>query len=221
MWPEVQLGMNAQPPRGPHLIARSDGVPEVHLNVPFLEMLWAFIYSWMVLYEEGVHRPMLFGTSLPTGATPGDLLDRAHSLLAWSKSLATGYTHWPEPLPSPANESYANEAERYLGEKANLGFQLAVALIFHHERAHAVFDHLSINSVQDEALTLQLEKEADTYAIERVLRSGLSDKEKSAEAWAIVSTVLANFYSASDPRLALRPSSTQPSTTVLRTSSGL
>ena len=53
------------------LIARSDGVPEVHLDVLFLEMLWAFIYSWMVLYEEGGHRPMLPGTSLPTGAAPG------------------------------------------------------------------------------------------------------------------------------------------------------
>jgi hypothetical protein len=205
VWPEIQLSMDDTPPRGPHLLARSDGVPEVHLDVPFLEMLWAFIYSWMVFYEEGVHRPMLPGTSLPTGPTPEDLIDRACSLREWSKSLATGYTRWPQYLPSPMPDSYANEAERYFGEKANLVFQLAVALIFNHERAHAVFKHLNINvEVREQALQLQLEKEADTYAIDRVLRRGLSDGEKSAEAWAIVSTVLATFYAARDPRFALR-----------------
>jgi hypothetical protein len=206
IWPEIQLGMDDRPPRGPHLAARTDGVPEVWLDVPFLEMLWTFIYGWMVVYEEGVHRPMLPGTSLPTGPRPADLIDRACSLLGWSKSLSTGYTRWPQHLPSPVSASYANSAERYFGEKANLVFQLAVALIFNHERAHAVFDHLTISSeVRDQSLLLQLEKEADTFAIDRLLRSGLSDAQKTAESWAIVSAVLATFYCAHDPRLALRP----------------
>lgn len=88
LWREIALQMDAVVPRGPFVQARDDGIPEVHIHVVFLELLWAFIYSWMVLYEEGVQRPQLPGTELPTGPAPSDLLERADALKNWSQSLA-------------------------------------------------------------------------------------------------------------------------------------
>lgn len=102
--------------------------------------------------------------------------------------------------------SYANDAERFFGEKANLIFQLAVAFIFNHERAHAVSGHLNIYSDgAEDSLILELEKEADAYAIARVLRPDLSDEGKLAESWSIISAVLATFYASRNPRLVLIP----------------
>ena len=113
----------------------------------------------MILYEEGVQRPQLPGTELPTGPSPPDLLERADALKTWFRSLAYGYSPWPSHLPSP--NYYANSAERYFGEKANHVFQHATAFLLNHERAHAVFEHLPMVGAQpnDRELRLQLEKE--------------------------------------------------------------
>ena len=202
--------MDAVVPRGPFVQARDDGIPEVHIHVVFLELLWAFIYSWMVLYEEGVQRPQLPGTELPTGPAPSDLLERADALKNWSQSLARGYSPWPSHLPSP--KDYANSAEKYFGEKANYVFQHATAFLLSHERAHAVFEHLPLVKDQpsNNVLKLQLEKEADVFAFDDLVLPGLSDDEKALESWAILSVVLATLYLYLDPRRALT-SSTHPS----------
>jgi hypothetical protein len=131
-------------------------------------------------------------------------------MLAWCKSLAHGYSPWPAHLPSPAK--YANTAEEYFGGKANVVFQHATSFILNHERAHALFEHLPI--MQDEPgnhdLRLQLEKEADVFAFDRLVAPGLSDNEKSLESWAILAVSLATFYVYKDPRQAL-VSTTHPS----------
>ena len=162
---EIALNMDAVVPRGPFLRKREDGVPEVHLQVAFLELLWTFIYSWMIIYEEGEQRPQLPDTELPTGPAPTDLLERAAALQEWCKSLAHGYSPWPAHLPSPKN--YSNNSERYFGEKANVVFQHATAFLHTHERAHAVYEHLQTMQEQPENrdLQLQLEKEADVGSV--------------------------------------------------------
>ena len=207
---EIALQMDAAVPRGPFVQASEDGVPEVYLQVAFLELLWAFIYSWMILYEEGVQRPQLPGTELPTGPSPPDLLERADALKTWFRSLAYGYSPWPSHLPSP--NYYAHSAERYFGEKANHVFQHATAFLLNHERAHAVFEHLPMVGAQpnDRELRLQLEKEADVFAFDGLVPPGLSDKEKALESWAVLAVVLATFYLYIEPRRALI-STTHPS----------
>ncbi len=207
---EIALQIDAAVPRGPFVQVNRDGVPEVHLQVAFLELLWAFIYSWMILYEEGVQRPQLPGTELPTGPVPRDLLDRADALKSWCQSLAHGYSPWPVHLPSPKN--YTNSAEKYFGEKANHVFQHAVAFLLNHERAHAVFEHLPVVATQlnNSELKLQLEKEADVYAFTGLVPHGLSDKEKALESWAVLAVALATFYVYVEPLRAL-VSTTHPS----------
>ena len=55
-----------------------------------------------------------------------------------------------------------------------------------------------------------MEKEADVFAFESLVRPSLSDKEKALESWAILAVVLATFYVYKDPRQALI-STTHPS----------
>ncbi|MEF2252696.1 phage exclusion protein Lit family protein [Ralstonia solanacearum] len=201
---EIALQMDALPPRGPFIKACKGGPPEIHLQVSFLELLWAFIYGWMVMYEEGVQRPQMPGTELPTGPVPEDLVQRATELHSWARSLAHGYTRWPEHLPSP--KDYANEAERYFGEKANLIFQLATTFLLSHERAHAIYGHLLLVDEADDggALKAQLEKDADIFALDQLVEQGLDDEQKSAQSWAILAVVLASFHANREPCSALR-----------------
>lgn len=207
---EIALQMDALPPRGPFIRACKSGAPEIHLQVSFLELLWAFIYGWMVMYEEGVQRPQMPGTELPTGPVPDDLVQRAAELHGWARSLAHGYTRWPEHLPSPQN--YANEAERYFGEKANLIFQLGTTFLLSHERAHAIYEHLPLVDEADDvgALKAELEKDADIFALDQLVERGLDDEQKSAHSWAILAVVLASFYLNREPCRALRPKSHLP-----------
>lgn len=202
--PEIALQMDALPPRGPFIKACKTGAPEIHLQVSFLELLWAFIYGWMVVYEEDVQRSQMPGTELPTGPAPDDLVQRAAELHRWARSLAHGYTRWPEHLPSP--KGYANAAEQYFGEKANLVFQLATTFLLSHERAHAIYEHLLLVEEPNDVgwLSAQLEKDADIFALSQLVAHGLDDKQKSAESWAILAVVLASFYVNKEPRSALR-----------------
>lgn len=204
---EIDLRMDAAPPSGPHLKQNSNGTPTIDLQVSFLELIWAFIYSWMIIYEEECQRPQLPGTELPTGPTPDSLIPRAHKLLQWAKTLAHHYSYWPVDLPSP--KLHANSAEQYFSEKANHVFQLSVAFLLSHERAHALYDHLSAIKNRDctDPIRKELEKEADIFALNGLIDPSTSDEEKSAKSWAILSAALSSFYLKKDPINALRSSS--------------
>lgn len=208
---EILLDMAANTPLGPKVSlqdaparAPKEVAATIHLQVAYLEVLWASIFGWMILFEEGVQRRWLDKTYQPDAS----LLGRAELLLQWADSQRNEYKRWPLHLPSPIQ--YADSVEKSYGEKANLVFQKAVAFLLGHESAHAALGHLEIvrNGAPD-ALRLELEKDADVAALEELLSPGLDDKEKAAEAWAILSVVLSTLYLFKDPRGALR-SSTHP-----------
>lgn len=200
---EIGLDLSAAPPKAASVTMLEGEAPEIHLRLSYLEMLWAFIYGWMVVYEEGVQKPQLDGTKV-TGSHAVKLLDRAHELLAWAASLAKAYTPWPADLPSPRN--YATAEEEWYGLKANLVFQKAVAYLLSHERAHAALGHLQVvMSAGDAGVRLAMEKEADAKAFDDLLEQSLDDKEKLPEAWAVVSVMLSTFYLYQVPKTALLP----------------
>lgn len=207
---EIALETSACVPRTPFLKIGEHGKPEVHVQIAFLELLWGFIYSWMVIYEEGVQRPQLPDAILPTGLAPSDLLERARALRSWCKSLAHGYSPWPTQLPSPIK--YLNSAEEYYGEKANVVFQHSTAFLLNHERAHAVLEHLQLMQGQNDnwALRSQLEKDADIFAFEGLVQPGLTDTDKAIESWAILSVILATFYVYKSPLQALNTTTHLP-----------
>lgn len=195
---EIWLDVSATSPVPPRVEQVGSLPPVMHLQVAYLELLWAFIYGWMVLFEEGVQKQMLDPAHVPLA----DLLARAELLLRWIQGQRDGYHAWPSGLPSPS--CYASESERYYGEKANLVFQKATAFLLNHERAHAVLGHLEV--LKQGASTdvwLELEREADTAALQELLSHGTDDKEKSAEAWAMLSVLLCGFYMYREPRAAL------------------
>jgi hypothetical protein len=200
---EIALDMSAAPPKGPRVVRQEAGVPEIHVDLSHLEMLWAFIYGWMVVYEEGVQKVQLDSAKVMDAETE-KLIDRAHQLLAWSASLREAYTPWPADLPSPRH--YATAQEEWYGLKANLVFQKAAAFLLSHERAHAALGHLDVvQSNGGTVLRLDMEKEADAVAYDDLLGLSLDDGEKLADAWAVISVMLSTLYLYRDPRRSLRP----------------
>mgnify|MGYP003582845471 FL=1 len=201
---EILLDMSAAPPKGPRVAKQSTGVPEINVDLSHLEMLWAFIYGWMVVYEERVQKQQIDPTKLINAETT-KLVNRAQELLAWSASLRESYTAWPASLPSPRH--YATEQEEWYGLKANLVLQKAVAFLLSHERAHAALGHLEVIQRADGAgFRLDMERDADAAAYDDLLGQSLDDREKAPEAWAVISVMLSTFYLYKAPRNALLPS---------------
>jgi hypothetical protein len=186
--PEIALLDDLVSPVGPKAV----GAPaEIHLHITHLEVLWCFIYGWMVRYEEGFQKRAL---ALEKGLaySPAErLLSRANSLLEWSQSVADEYTCWPAELPSPV--SWESSAEKCYTEKANLVFQEAAAFLLIHEWVHGTRNHIVNWHQLSRHEKLELEKEADNGAYDALV-GDRTDNEKLHLAWAILSAVLSSFY---------------------------
>lgn len=200
---EVLLEVDAAPPRTPNVSRTTPAQMRVH--VAMLELLWAFIYSWMVIYEETVQKAQLRGDEVGSTNESNELLvSRAEKLWVWARELRNGYSPWPSDLPSPRAE--LNEQERWYAEKANYVFERATSFQLTHELAHVTQGHLAISrdEAAQDALSAQLENEADLRAFEALVEQGFGDEEKLAQAWAVFSVMLASLFTCSDLRSALK-----------------
>lgn len=199
----IDLWISAEPPRPPSI--KGDGIhpPAIRLHVPFLELLWAFIFGWSVRYEEAVQKHGLAGIPLPESGPVAELVGAADGLLTWARGLAHQYTPWPADLPSPRN--YGSLQQQYYGEKTNLMFQKAVAYLISHEHAHALLGHLRLaaDGATSDASISEMERDADATALNELVAASLDDNEKSAEAWAVLGAILASFYAVRSPQAAL------------------
>lgn len=186
--PEIALRDDLVSPVGPKAV----GEPaEIHLHITHLEVLWCFIYGWMVRYEEGYQKRAL---ALEKGTIyiPAErLLSRANSLLEWAQSVADEYTPWPTELPSPV--FWNSSTEQWYTEKANLIFQEAAAFLLLHEWMHGTSNHIVIWRDLSRNDKLELEKDADNGAYD-VMVGDRADEEKLHLAWAVLSAVLSSFY---------------------------
>lgn len=194
-----ELGVDLTPgvPRAPRAIRLNDGPPSLELQIAYLELLWAFIYGWFVVYERGVQRPMLDGNFDGRIYFDTPIKERAARLLDWAASLKNGYTDWPEGLPSPVH--HQDQDERDISLKTNTVFQQAVAFYLFHEFAHAQQGHLDFMSAAADAevdpqSVLEMEREADDFAY-RVMVSPDDDEDALViKAWPILAAVLSSFY---------------------------
>ena len=190
---EINLIQDWVPARGPSVTREASSKPAVmNLHVTHLEMLWAFIYGWMILFEEDIQQPQLAGRSpVGHGATP--LSARALTLLSWAMQIGTQYQPWQKELPSPT--TYADTTEQWYGEKANLVFQQAVAYLLAHEYAHVASGHLEIISSLDLTLPMriEMEKEADIKAFEIAKGHDNGDGDWLSRPYAAVCAVLSSF----------------------------
>jgi hypothetical protein len=191
--PEIELDERPGIPVTPKISRESLGSPpEIRLQVTYLEILWAFIYAWMILYEEGVQKSLLRGESPAQIDDRTPLLSRARELFEWALGLRASYTPWPAHLPSP--ENYRSSQERWYGEKANLVFQEATSFMLVHEFIHAEQRHLDIRAANPaNEVILELEKDADNGAFEALVNPMLNDAEKLSRGWAILAALLSSY----------------------------
>ena len=165
---ELNLRMDSVPPRGPRIVRLQQQPASIEVCLTHLELLWAFTYSWVVLYEEEIQRAMIEGRFDGRILLATDLTRRAAALLEWASGLRHAYTPWPEGLPSPMHA--ASEQERTYALKVNGIFQYATTFLLYHEFGHAQLGHLdAVNQHYDSAESLvtavQLEREADDFAL--------------------------------------------------------
>jgi hypothetical protein len=201
---EILLEVDAARPRTPSISRAAGAAAQIRVHVALLELLWAFIYTWMVRYEETVQKAQLCGNEVgSTNSHNKGLVTRAEALWAWARNLRCAYTRWPKNLPSPVAQ--ADEFETYYAEKTNFVFERATSFILLHECAHVTQGHLGMPQRRGAAdsSNVQLENEADQRAFDNLVSQGLADGEKSAQSWAILSAMLSTLFTLPNFRLAL------------------
>lgn len=194
---ELNLLMDLVPPRGPSVNRPAHQPASITLHMPHLELLWAFIYGWVVLYEEAVQRPWINGTYDGRILLTTDLERRAAALLEWASSLRQAYTPWPAGLPSPEHVESAQERDYAL--KVNGIFQYATAFLLYHEFGHVRQRHFgALDSRGHDAAALataiQLEHEADDFAYRVLVAHDDSEHVRSLKGWAVLAPALSSLY---------------------------
>jgi hypothetical protein len=168
----------------------------IKLNSVYLEHLWSFIYSTLVIFEEGIQKPQINKTFDGTIEFTTPLMTRARELYIWSLSLSKKITEWNMNLPNPVN--YMNDQalknkcldlfliEKNYAEKTNKLFQEAVTFLMYHEFAHIYLNHINaykkIKLIPGNHLTsneyselIQMENDADRFAADMVLKKSFGE----------------------------------------------
>lgn len=195
--PELDLATDSGPPRGPRAIRCAQQPAYIAIHVPHLELLWAFTYGWVVLYEEAVQRPLIEGNfdgriMLATGLTA-----RAAELLQWASELRISYTRWPVGLPSPMHAASPQEQE--YASKVSKIFRYATAFMLYHEFGHIRQGHICAVEPGNtdpgaRATAIQLEREADDYAFGALVAYHDSEDDRMLKGWAILTPALSSLY---------------------------
>lgn len=121
----------------------------IRLGTPFLEVLWASSYAFVVIFDEyeqaNKRRDSFFHVGATTRTSSAYSLHR-HLLEA---HVAKTRVNWPLPEFRPVQFPEQNTD----GHVANELFLTAISWIIHHEIAHARLDHeeLTVNSALQES----------------------------------------------------------------------
>ncbi|PQV52194.1 phage exclusion protein Lit family protein [Paraburkholderia sp. BL21I4N1] len=195
--PEIDLIIDELPPMTPSVSRQVGEAARIHLHITQLELMWAFVYGWVVLYEEAVQRPWMENRYNGRILLETTLTQRAAALLDWATGLRTTYRAWPDRFPSPR---YALDDQEYeYALKVNGIFQSAVAFLLFHEFGHVTQRHLDAIIRNDTdagalATAIAMEREADDYAF-RILLSGNDDEAtRRTKGWAVLSPALSSMY---------------------------
>lgn len=194
---ELDLMVDFSPPRGPSIVRRQQQPASIVVRVSHLELLWAFTYGWMVLYEEAVQRPMIEGNFDGRILLVTDLTRRAAALLEWASGLRHAYIPWPAGLPSPTHAD--SEQERSYALKVNGIFQSATTFLLYHEFGHARLGHLDAVDPYDDTIdtlvtAVQLEREADDFAYHALMSHDDSEAIRRMKGWAVLVPALSSLY---------------------------
>lgn len=139
----------------------------IYLQETFLAYLWSFIYSNLVIFEEGIFKPSQAGTSTGFLDFSMPIMNRARELFDWGIKLRKEYSEWDTRLPNPNN--YHDSDEEYYGLKANNLFSNGVSYILFHELAHLTQGHFQYCTNVSLSDIIELEKEADNFAFDMLI----------------------------------------------------
>ena len=205
---EIHLHEDDSSPRAPRVVRNEGRNGElepayIELHRPHLELLWAFIFGWFVLYEEAVQKPLLAKSFTGPIVLDSALKQRAAQLLSWATGLKDKYTRWPQNLPSPSLSTATSVEEREYSAKVNGIFQEAIAFMLYHEFAHIFQGHLDVYdrapTPEASALTKQLEREADDFAFRIFVMETDGDDVRCIKGWAVLSASLSSLYLIDSP----------------------
>lgn len=184
----INLVVDKAPPKSPHADMDSR---EITLYESHLAFIWAYIYSSFVIYEECVQLPLIQETFDGSIQFTTSLTRRAKSLQDWAFLFSTQYSSWDDDrLPSPRR--YVSDKEQWYGEKANAIFQTAVCFLLYHEYAHLTLGHVAASD--DNSWSIEQEKDADNFALQKVVDSGAPEKEQLRAGVALVLICASNFF---------------------------
>jgi hypothetical protein len=190
--PVLDLDTRPMRPLPPRATKLDDQPAQIVLHSVYLEMVWAWIYGWIVIYEESVQREWIAGRFDGRIVTDTPLKVRATQLIDWSASLRDAHNCWPNGLPSPCY--WESEREEFYALRANGIYQSSVAYLLYHEFAHIRQGHFGvlddIDTDEQRAIAIQMEREADDFAFSALV--GVDDEEdiKRLKAWAILAATL-------------------------------
>ncbi|MGW8168611.1 MAG: phage exclusion protein Lit family protein [Sulfurovaceae bacterium] len=165
----------------------------IYLQEIYLSHLWSMIYSLFVIYEEGIMKPISKQKWYGKIHYDSKILQRAMELFNWSCSLANKYSEWNEEFPNPRH--YKNEEEEFYGLKVNGIFQDAVAYLMFHEFAHLTSGHSKyyIDAKNNNDTRIDIEKDADSSALSKLIQDHYSDKEKTFKILPILFVYISSF----------------------------
>lgn len=192
--PEIDLICDKVAPHGPYadLCSRKVVFYESHLA-----FLWAYIYSYLVIYEECIQAPMMRGVFDGEIKYDSPLTIRAKDLQEWALGFANGYSAWDEhALPNP--KLHRDAAEKVMCEKANRVYLTAISFLFFHEYAHLTLGHQS--SEDDKSWSIEQEKDADNYAMACIAHECSTEQDRHIVGLSSVLLCASNLFLPKDFR---------------------
>ena len=165
-----------------HITPYIDRSGQIGLHETFMSYVWALSYSFMVIFDEGLHGPKI-DKPPGHGYRLGHFLSRGYSTLNYGIKLLHEFQPWPESLPSPEQ---CSEEDQYYVTRANGIYICAADFILCHEVAHAACGHLAN---QSEAATRGenlpnheirvMEHEADQWALSHVIKGIREERSRT------------------------------------------
>lgn len=163
----------------------------------YLAYLWAYFYGIFVLYEECVQKRMMDKTFDRQIHLCNQLEIRAFNLQNWAMSLSKEFTIWDlESLPNP--KKFYDSIEQEYCEKVNNIFLKSVSFLLLHEYAHLTLNHQI--SKGDIAWSIAQEKEADNYALNKLIDQNSTEEERKIVGLSLVLLYASNFFLPEDYR---------------------
>jgi hypothetical protein len=144
---------------------------EIVLQENFLAYLWAICYCFnafnRMAFEQALDHEMISISRSPEAPVINRLFD-------WAIGLGVAHENWPQGLPIPGNQNQWCEETDAL-------FLFAIRYIMYHEVAHLILHSNSaellqrykngVSSADDRRRFLNMERQADDYAIDTLLKS--------------------------------------------------